>query len=211
MAYDDYVLIKKGITLEDVFNTVFVCSLISLLFGRIFYIIFHPEPIFLNPLGFLLFPYFPGLSLTGGIIGGVLALLTYSKTKKFPLGRVFDFFALSFVLVLPIGLMGYIFLSKDITLGNNVKLVLYLIILIVSNIYLYPKASALEIKDGSLAILFLIFFSLITLLGSAIDHPGIGPFLGNLENFMLLGILIISLGLLLKQEILGRVSIKNGK
>lgn len=211
MANDDYVLLKKNINLEEIFNAAFICSLIALLFGRVFHVIFNPDQVFLNPLGFLLFPYFPGLSLTGGVVGGALTLFAYSKMKKFPTGRVFDFFALSLVFVLPVGLIFYLLLSNDITRGNNLKLILYTVILISSNIYLYPKASALEIKDGSLSILFLIFFSLISLLGSAIDRPGITLFVNNLENFALLAVLIVSLGLLLKQEIIGRISINDGR
>src|SRR3989344_2886665 len=89
LANDDYVLLTKNITLEDIFNAVFVCSLVSLLFSRFFYVFMNPNPVFLNPLGFLLFPYFPGLSLTGVLIGGILALFLYIRIKKFPLGRVF--------------------------------------------------------------------------------------------------------------------------
>lgn len=211
LANDDYMLIKRNITLEEVFNLAIISSLISLGFARVFYIVFHPEPVFFNPLGFLLFPYFPGLSMTGGIFGGILSLLAYVRFKKFPAGRIFDFYTVSLIFVLPVGLIGYFLLSKDITIGNTVKLAMYVIILIFSNIYLYPKARALEIKDGTLSVLFLIFFSLISLLGSAVDNPGIKYFLSHRENLVLIIILIASIGLLLKLELIGRAFIRNGK
>lgn len=209
LANDDYVLVKKNITLEDIFNASLVCCVFALLFARFFYVVFNPDPIFLNPLGFLLFPYFPGLSLTGGIIGGMLSLFIYSRIKKFPISRVFDFFTISFIFILPFGLIGYFLLSHDITFGNTLKLVMYAVIMIFVNIYLYPKTSALEIKDGTLTSLFLIFFTLINLLGSAIDHPGTRYFISHGENFILLLILVFSVIFILKQEIVGRVI--NGK
>lgn len=211
ISNDDFVLAKKNILLEEIFNSAFVCSSVALLFARVFYVLFNPDPVFLNPLGFLLFPYFPGLSLTGGVVGGILSLLIFSKINKFPVSRVFDFFSAAFIFILPIGLMGYILLSGNITVGNSVKLALFTIIFLTSNFYLYPKANALEIKDGTLSMLFLIFFSLISLFGSAIDHPGINYFVSHKENFILILILTFSLVLLVKQEIVGRIPIKNGK
>lgn len=211
LGNDDYVLAKKNITLDEVFNAAIFCSLVSLLFSRIFFVFMNPEPVFLNPLGFLLFPYFPGLSLTGALIGGILALFFYCRKRKIPRARVFDFFSMSFIFVLPFGFIGYFILSQDFTTGNIVKFILYCLILVASNIYLYPKASTLEIKDGTISALFLVFFSLISLLAGAVDHPGISYFISHRENFILLLILIFSIGVILKQEILGRIAIKDGK
>lgn len=211
MANDDYILTKKNTTLEDVFNAAFICFGIVLLFSRIFYVFLDPKPVFLNPLGFLLFPYFPGLSSTGAIIGGIIGLLFLSRIKKIPLGRIFDFFSISLTFVLPVGMIGYFILSQDFTTGNIVKLILYTIMLAASNIYLYPKASSLEIKDGTITALFLTFFALISLLANAIDHPGVNYFATHKENFILLFMLIISVGFILKQEIVGRIAIKDGK
>ncbi len=211
LANDDYVLIKKNITLEDIFNAVFACSLVSLLFSRLFYVLMNPDPVFINPLGFLLFPYFPGLSITGAILGGAFALFFFCRRKKIPRARVFDFFSMAFIFVLPFGFLGYFLLSQDFTTGTIVKFVLYSLILFASNIYLYPKASSLEIKDGTISALFLVFFSLISLLSSAIDNPGTSYFLTHKENFILAAILFISMGIIIKQELTGRISIKNGR
>ena len=211
VANDDYVLIKKNKTLEDVFNVAFITALIALLISRFFHVFLNPQPVFLNPLGFLLFPYFPGLSLTGGVIGGSIFLLFYLRQNKFPVGRVFDFFTIAFLFALPPGLVGYILLSSSYTLGLFVKLAIYLVMVVLTSFYLYPRASALEIKEGSLSLLFLMFFSLVALLSYSIDNPGLRSFMQNKENFILLGMLLLSIVLIFKQEFLGRVSLGNGK
>jgi hypothetical protein len=77
--------------------------------------------------------------------------------------------------------------------------------LVASTVFLYPKASALEIKQGTMSILFLIFFSLTLLLGNAINNPGLINFRTHSENFILLGMLVVSVGLILRQEITGRI------
>lgn len=211
LANDDLYLTKKNINIDDVFNTALFASVISLFFSRLFYVLLFPSNVFHSILGFLLFPYFPGLSLTGGLVGGITAVLIYCRYKKFPVARLFDFFALSFIFILPIGLAGYFLLSQEFTTGGLLKLIIYVITLFIANIYLYPKAHSLEIKDGTISILFLIIFSSTSLLGSAIDHPGVRSFINNKENYILIAILILGLLLLLKQEIGGRINFKHAK
>jgi prolipoprotein diacylglyceryltransferase len=211
LANDDYILAKRNLSLEDVFNAAFVTFAISLLFSRLFYVLLNPEPIFRNILGFILFPYFPGLSSTGALIGGIVSLFLFNRYKKLPLARVFDFFSVAFIFVLPLGMVGYFFLSQDFSPGNFVRLTLYTLLLVGSNIYLYPKASSLELKDGTISAIFLVFFSLISLLTTAINNPGVNYFISHRENFILFAILLISMGIIIRQEIIGRTSIRGGK
>lgn len=211
VANDDYVLVKKNISLEEIFNAAFVSGLVSLFFARLFYVILHPDPIFLNPLVFFIFPYFPGLSLLGGILGGILALILYGRAKKFPMGRVFDFFTVAFTFVLPVGLLGYFLLSGDYSIGGWVKLGLFTAIALAANLYLHPKASSLEIRDGSISILFLIFFSLTMLLTSAIDNSGVNYFINHKENLVYLSLLVVGIIFIIRQEMMGRKSSRNGK
>lgn len=211
VAKDDVVLVKKNIALEKVFDAAFIAGIVSLLFARIFYAIFNPDPAFLQPLVFLVFPYFPGLSLLGGVIGGIIFLYYYGKQNNFPIGRVFDFFTVAFTFVLPFGLIGYFLLSGDYSIGGAVRLVLFSLIALAANLYLHPKASSLEIKDGSISILFLIFYAITMLLTSAIDRPGLSNFILHKENFVYLFILAVGIILILKQETKGKIKKKNAK
>lgn len=211
VANDDYVLVKKNISLEEIFNCAFFYAIVSLIFARIFHVVLNPDPVFFSVLGFLIFPYFPGLSLVGGFIGGTLALYFYGRKKKFPMGRVFDFFTVSFSFILPFGLIGYFLLSQDFSIGGLVKLIIFTIIALATNLYLHPKASSLEIKDGSISILFLIFFSLTMILTSAIDNSGINYFISHRENFIYLALLIIGCILIVKQELPKKGKSKNAK
>lgn len=211
VAKDDVVLVKKNVSLDKIFDAAFICAFVSLFFARVFYVLLNPDPAYLHPLVFLVFPYFPGLSLLGGVVGGILFLYFYGKRNGFPIGRVFDFFTVSLTFVLPIGLLGYFLLSGDYSIGGTVRLALFIVIALAANLYLHPKASSLEIKDGSISLMFLIFFSLTMLLTGAIDHPGIQNFIGYRENFVYLLILLFGLVLIIKQETRGRKKIKNAK
>ena len=206
LAVDDYVLIKKNISIENVFNVAFVCSIVALFSARLIFVIFNFSTNFLNPLVFVLFPYFPGLSLVGGLLGSAFFLLIYSRYKKFPTGRIFDFFTIAFLFSLPPGLVGFILLSSRFSQGELVELILFVLLSVLTSLYLYPKASSLEIKDGSLSMLFVIFYSLITLLSNSIDNSGIKNFIANGENFILISLLISGVALIIRQEIAGRIN-----
>lgn len=104
LTRDDFVFIRKDVSLEKVFNMAFTTFAASILGARILYVILNPSSNFFNPLVFLLFPYFPGLSLVGGVGGGVLFLVFLCKYQKLPMGRLLDFFSISFLSALPMGI-----------------------------------------------------------------------------------------------------------
>ena len=58
LSKDDFLFLKKNITLEQVFNIAFVAGLVGLFVARSFYVIFNFAPGFVNPLVFLLHLFF---------------------------------------------------------------------------------------------------------------------------------------------------------
>lgn len=104
LGNDDLVMLRKNVTAEKIFNLAFLLGFVFLLFARIFYVAFNFRPGFLNPLVFFLFPYFPGLSLMGGVVGTIIFLSIFTA-KKLPGQRFFDLYALCFLLALAIGLL----------------------------------------------------------------------------------------------------------
>lgn len=193
-SHDDFVLMRRNVSLERVFNLAFLTALVGLFFARFFYVLFHFHLGFLNPLVFFLFPYFPGLELTGGVVGAVLFLQIFSF-GKLPKMRLFDIFSLSFLCALSVGiLLHIIFLQKTIVWHDFVVPLLYLALFILSaRIFL-----RVVLKDGSLGLLFLLAFSLISFVVGRIKAEN-KLFLSN-EDFILIEMFLLSLVFLLKQE-----------
>ena len=204
LANDDMVIIRKDMPMEKIFNTAFLTVLVALLFSRVFYVIFNPQNIFLNPLGFLLFPYFPGLSLLGGLLGGMLFLSLYSNNQRLPLGKTFDFFALSFLSTLPVGFLGVFILSgKSYFLKFIFAFITYSITYFVFAKILLPLSFSGKIKNGSLSIIFVVCFSVISFF--LLMLSGFKNFnIFSLENLTLLILFISSSVFLLKQEVIGK-------
>ncbi len=208
LSKDDFLIIRKDIALESLFNTAFSVAFISLFFARFFYVIFNPTPILKTFLGFMVFPYFPGLSLAGGLIGGLSYLLIHINFKKMPIGRIFDIFILSLSVVLPIGILGTILLTgfkNALSLG-----LLFLINLIISIILfkiIWPYSQKNNLKEGSLGIIFLTALSLINYLFNIITNWG-RVVLFSKDNLLWVIILMASIVFIVKQEIAIRSSIK---
>lgn len=150
---DDYLLFKKHITAEKVFNIAFLVALFSVFFARLFYVGFHFAPGFFHPLVFFLFPYFPGLSFAGGVIGGSIFFITYLRIAKLPVGRLFDFFSLSLLYTFPIGLVLYFILVQTITIFLPIAIIILFFIAWLLKRMLH-KGSFQEGSIGSLCLLF---------------------------------------------------------
>ncbi len=198
LAQDDFIFLRKDVTMEKLFNIIFLGSLSCLFFARLFYGIFHEKNILSNLFIFLLFPYFPGLSLLGGVAGAGAGFLFLRSRKKdpLPLGRMADFFSIAFSVTLPIGFLGYFMFSENgFTIQRAVSLVaVYFVLFIVFLRFLLPRLLNGKLKEGNIALLFLISFSTISLVNN-FTAPMLIP-----ENVILIAMLISSIAFLARQE-----------
>ncbi len=197
VSNDDFILLRKHITVTKIFDIAFLTVIVGLFAARLFYVVFHFSPGFLNPLVFFLFPYFPGLSLSGGIIGGVILLIIYSFSGKLPAGRIFDIFSLSLFSTLPLGLVMEFIVSKKVLPsffllgGACIALVVY--------INLFRHFQKGTNKDGSISFLFLASFSLIMFLTHAVGREKT-LFLLTYDTILLALLFIVSTFLFIQKE-----------
>lgn len=200
LVRDDYIFIRKGINLEQAFDIAFIALWVSLFVARLLYLLFH-----IQWGGNLFIDFFSlknaGFSLTGAVIGGVLAVYLIGQYKKLPLGRLSDFLSLSFLYSLPL-----VFLSNAVFAGKNqiltvfLNAIIYFVLLLFFIQFLYPKIMNRTMREGMLAILFLMLFSIIALITSLLTSlRNIYGFI-NPENITLGVLFIFSLILLIKQE-----------
>lgn len=199
LARDDFVLLKKDVSMERVFNLAFGLGIGSLLVARILFVVLTQDGKFLNPLVFLAFPYFPGLSLIGGVVGGIAIffLLTRNKTPK---ARLFDFFSISCLSSLPFGFLGYFLLSNQLLSVEPISIIiLYLALFIFCIKILLPKLITGDLKEGTIGLIFLVSFSLISIIENFISRVG-GKIYLSVEDLILLMMLVASASVLIIQE-----------
>lgn len=191
LSRDDFVFLRENVTVEKVFDFSFLTAAVGLFFARFVYVSFNFDPKFLNPLNFFLFPYFPGLSLAGGVGGAAIFTVIFSKRYKIPRGRIFDFFALSFLCALSVGLLiqqvSSVLTKKTFVFTETLEIIIYFI-LFAAFFRVLPKV---KFKDGSLGLLVLISFSVISFFF---------PFSFQKEDLIPLVIFLISVVFLIRQE-----------
>jgi hypothetical protein len=208
ISRDDFVIVRKDVAMEKIFNLAFLASLVALFFSRIFFVLIHPDPKLLNPLGFLALPYFPGLSLMGGIASASLFIFLYASNKKLPVGKVMDLFTMGLLGVMPIGyVINFLVHFGKVSLFNNIFLVIsFLLVLIFAKI-VYPISNRGEIKDGSLSLIYTSVISFLYFLTKLFLNIKDFSFL-NIENILVLVVLFSSLILLVNLEIMDKFLLK---
>lgn len=205
---DDFIIARKGIAIDKIFNLAFLVGIASLFFARFFYVIFNKSFILLNPLLFLAFPYIPGLSLFGGIIGGVLFLYIYGGYKKLPVGKIFDLFTISFISVLPVAyLINFLLLFGKTDLFYNLIAICSFIVFIIFVKVIYPFSEKGEVEDGSISLMYVSVFSFTYFLLKLFLNIKTFSFL-NFENIVILFSIFIPLIVLINQEIINKFLIK---
>lgn len=200
LSRDDFIILRKDVALNRIFNTAFLAAISALFFARLFYGLFFSKNVLFDPFVFLLLPKYAGLSLMGGVLGGALFLLLLLKTKNMPIARLFDFFSISFLSALPLGLLGHLLLSSRgaISVLPVLVIVSYLVLLIVFLKIFLPLLLANKIREGTVGVLFLLSFSAISLLENFISR--IKGFNFSLEDLILLLALLFSLAVLVGKE-----------
>lgn len=201
---DDFILLRKNISLEQVFNYAFTNVWVMLLFARIFYVFFNPSLRYINPLIFLIFIYFPGLSLTGSVIGALIFLFFISRKKNVPRGRLYDIFSLSFLpaLVCNITLMQVVSLIfiKKVSVIMIITALVYLIVSIIFSI-LFKKDKT---KDGTIAINTIAVFAVVSILEKVFITANKKALLLDKDVIILVILFVISVILFLKQTAVRR-------
>lgn len=201
LGREDVIFIRKNVTLEQLFNIFFLTIIVSLFISRLVFALIHPSWEFINPLQFFNLSQKSGMSIIGGVMGGSLYLVYYCRLRKLPLGRIFDFFALSFFAALPVGVFGSFFLSKSLRFTESVFLpVLYFFLFIFLLKVIFPKLLQGLLRSGSIGLLVLLLFSLIWVLTSMVkNESGIIGFV-SVEDILACVTFLLCLVLLIRQE-----------
>ncbi len=210
LSRDDFILLRKDVSLDSLFNIAFVMVPLSLLFSRLLFVITNPSGNFLNPLYFLLFPYFPGLSLVGGVLGTSIFLFFAFKFKKMPIERLLDLFALSFLSCMPIGVIGYFLLSGANFNSLQVLFTIfsYIFLFIFFSFFLLPRFLKGRVGEGSMSIIFIIAFSIISIMTKLFA----GKFSLGIENIFLVLTLVISVTFFVsKEKLISKIKFLNKK
>lgn len=154
----DFVLARKSLLLQEIYDVTFLGFLAFLVTGRILYIVSVLDFSLFNPLKFFHIFKFPGALFLGGLLGFWIVIYLFFKKKKI-LARLYDIYALS-LFPLFIFALGVSY-NKGYFLYFNLLILLLSILFMVIGIYSYKNYS---LKDGSIAFLFICLVTVFTII-----------------------------------------------
>ena len=91
----DFVLLRQNISLSEIFDRAVIGLLFALVIGRLIFIVNDLNFSLLHVFRFFHLIKFPGISMLGFFVGGILIVYLLFRKKK-GLGRIYDIFSLSF-------------------------------------------------------------------------------------------------------------------
>lgn len=104
---------------EDIFDGLFLALGGGLFLGRLVYVILNFNKFGFNVLKFILINGYPGLSLFGGLAGGLIVLHFFLLSKKSKVVEVLDYFISPLFLALAFGKLGSFFSGAEV--GTKTK------------------------------------------------------------------------------------------
>ncbi len=153
----DFVLARKSLLLQEIFDVTLLGFIAFLITGRILYVVSVLNFSLLNPLRFFHIFKFPGALFLGGLLGFWIVIYLFFKKKKI-LARLYDIYALSlfpiFIFALVSSYNGGYFLYF------NILIFLLSCIFMGIGIYSYKNYT---LKDGSIAFLFVCLVTVFTI------------------------------------------------
>src|SRR5258706_2689454 len=171
LSKDDFVLMRRNVSQRMIFDIAFVGGIVGLFVSRLVYVFMHPSSAYLNPLVFLVIPYFPGLATSGFILGLYATVYAFVAQRKLPKGKVFDIFAMSliasgetiFVLQAAVEMLHNDFFLIGSSAG--VFIILMFLYILLRKLMLFNR-----IKDGSVALIGLACLALVIVLAQGVSQ-----------------------------------------
>lgn len=193
LTREDFVFVRRNISVEQIFDTAFLNGIVALLFARIVFVALHFSLAYLNPLVFFLVPYFPGLGISGALLGSFFFLLWASRNKKMPTGHILDIFSVSFFYAFSATLLSYgliAFLHKQLLQGviQGIWGIISLALAILFGSILMKSIW----KDGSMSAVIVACSGVILLITRSITMMLQKPFVLDKELFLFCFLLLVA-------------------
>lgn len=156
LAKNDFVLLRKNISLHELFDGVLLSMVVGLLLARIFYLVEIQEFSWFHPFRFFHLVKLPGLSLFGFFVG-VIPVLYFLLRKKKVLLRVYD---IVFISLLPVFIFSLV--TRDYSLIIP-SFILQIFLGVAGCIILWICTRFYHnytLRDGSVAMIICMFISL---------------------------------------------------
>lgn len=183
LGKDDLIFLRKNIDVESLFHFSFLVGVCSLVAAALF----------------------GGRSLVGAVLGGLLAFTLMRRKSNIPLSRLFDTFATAASSSLAVGfllmLLFRFFVKRSAFYPLGVlQAASYIGMFLFFLFFLLPLGRRGILKDGSIGLFFLLFFSCFTFVEYMLTRQSTFLFFTGIEDAIVLVMFVVALVLLAVRE-----------
>lgn len=107
---------------EDIFDGLFISLGVAIFTGRLAYAALHFPDFGFSISRFILINGYPGISLYGAIVGGVVSFALYASRRKLTVLEVYDYLVSGMFLALAIGKLGAFFSGVEVGAKTGIPL-----------------------------------------------------------------------------------------
>lgn len=150
---DDFEFIKKGISIEVLYNVLFIGLFVGSVSSRLVYLLLNSYPQSISSTQLHLISKINGISIFGGLLGLFLTYLILTKQRKIPRIRFIDYVSVALSAAFPLIFLGAV--------ANIYLFIMHTILFIFYLYILLPRYINGRLKVGSLSLIFLIMVSLV--------------------------------------------------
>ncbi len=196
LAKNDFVLLRKNVSLHELFDAAILSMAVGLLFARIFFVIDMQEYSWFHPFRFFHLVKVPGLSLYGFFVGVIPALYLLLRRKKV-LHRVYD---ILFISLLPLFVVTLV--TRSYSLGvPSLFVQIGLAVAAIAIIGIFTTFfHNYTLRDGSLALIIFMLLSVDLLLKGFLDSHQDLLFMLSLSQIFSVVLFIVSVALLMQNQ-----------
>lgn len=155
LAKNDFVLLRKNVSLPELFDGVILSMISGLFFARVFYLIEIQEFTWFHPFRFVHLVKLPGLSIFGFFVG-VIPVLYYMLRKKKVMQRVYD---IVFISLFPLFVFSLITRTYSLAIPS---FLIQIFLAFAGSVILWICTRFYHnytLKDGSIAMIICMFMS----------------------------------------------------
>ena len=173
VSRQDFVLLRKNISVSWIFDSAVIAFVIALFFSRFLYALNNQDLSLFHVIKFFHLIKFPGLSILGFFLGGALALyIIYRKSNA--LARIYDIFTISFMQL-------YVFdtVVRAFSIGPFYVPLIFLVLFIFIFLFFIRSHYRYTLKDGTMSLAFLLLVAITSFIFQFFDpgrHIVIAPF-----------------------------------
>ena len=188
---DDLYFIRKGVSMEQLFNVLFLGLFGGVISSRLLYIFLDSNFQNVSKVQSYFISRSVGISIFGAVAGLIISYIWLTKRNKISMRRFFDYVSVALLAAFPILFLG--------VFSNLYLFVMYVILFMFFTSVLMPKYINGRMRVGSICLIFLIMFSLVSFL-----HDIFLLYTENIllskESFLFIGLFVLSFILLIRLE-----------